>query len=154
MTLSCGFFFGEKAAQEDGAMQLGHAKQHNLYIGEGGITLANTQDDTMGGLAGVWTVTEIAFAELPPEATVTMIFASGMLSGLAACNIYEAEVGIEDGRLNLGQMELGSEECDTELMETEVNFLRVLERSNRFEISADGTLTLFALDFMMLKARR
>lgn len=116
--------------------------------------MANAKDNTMGGLAGKWAVTEIAFAELPAEASVTMVFADDRISGRAACNIYEADIVVEDGKFNLGPMEMGNEECGTELLEAEVNFLRVLERTNRFEIAEDGELTLFALDFTMLKARR
>ena len=108
----------------------------------------------MEGLAGKWTVTEAAFGAFPPEATITMVFANGTLSGVAACNIYEATAGVDNGTLTLGPITLNSELCDTALLEAEVNFVRMLERSNRFEIAADGELTLFSLDFMMLKARR
>ncbi len=83
-----------------------------------------------------------------------MFFADGNLSGRAACNYYEAEITVEGDKLGLAPMQQGHQECGDELMQAEVNFLRVLEPSNRFEIAPDGTLTLFAQDFMMLKARR
>lgn len=154
MALSCGICLGATALQESGALHSGYAVHGGQNSNGEGITLAKLQDDTMGGLAGGWTVTEIAFAELPPEAKVTMNFADGKLSGLAACNDYEATIDVKGGKFNLGPMARNDEDCDTELIEAEVNFMRVLERSNRFEIATDGKLTLFALDFMMLKARR
>lgn len=154
MMLGFGVCLGATTLQAGGAMVSGPAVPGgHINLGKG-VTLTNLQQDPMGGLAGQWTVKEIAFAELPPQAKVTLNFANGTMFGLAACNTYEANIDVENGTFNLGPVTLNSDLCDSELMEAEVNFMRVLERSNRFEIATDGELTLFAQEFMMLKAHR
>lgn len=153
IVLSAGISGGAVPGQPVGAPYSTAEFDRSTASQSGEVIHVNAQEE-MGGLAGLWTVYEIADAELPEEAEVTMGFGHGRIAGHAACNTYTAEIEVEGDRIMLGEMERDHQECDTELMEAEVHFMRVLEVSNRFEIGEGDTLTLLAQDRVMIRARR
>ena len=106
----------------------------------------------MTHLQGTWDVVEIAYAELPDHAIVTIEISPGEMQGKAACSYYRAPLAIEGDRLNKGEIERSGHECDMELEEAEANFMRVLEIVDRFEIDAEGDLTLLAQTSPMIRA--
>ena len=112
-----------------------------------------TDEEAMSDLSGTWAVTEIAYAEIPEEAVVTIDVADGIMKGRAACGTYRAVLNIKGDHLHKGEIERSdNDDCEIEMEEAKSNFLRILEVVDRFEVGADGGLTLLAQERPMIRA--
>lgn len=135
LSLACELALGSVAINGAG---IATAQGQNTESIGGEITMANMQDDALADLGGEWTVSKLAFAELSPEAKITLNFAPDTLSGFAACNTYSVNISVIGTELRLGEIEVNTRDCPQEMEEAQGAFLRMLERSNGFVIDADG----------------
>ncbi len=99
-----------------------------------------------------WSVTSVL--GIPVGQELTLGFGAGQVSGRGTCNLYQARVGFEAGRMalsNLGTTRVG---CATSLRNLELRFLDALEGANGFDLGADGTLILRVGPMPVLTARQ
>ncbi|MEW9920230.1 META domain-containing protein [Marimonas sp. MJW-29] len=118
-----------------------------------GLVLAGEKENGKGALLGQWTVTRIAFNELPDDVEISLAF--GELGFEAhVCNRIRGSYEVADRSLSFGMMSVDNRECDAHVMEAERNFLFSFERANAFDIDADGILHLMSADTELVTARR
>ena len=115
---------------------------------------ASPGDNAAAQLSGHWVLTEIHQYTLPSDVWIIFYIEPGKISGFSGCNRFEAPLQVDGNRLTVGVLPQVNQTCSFEAMEAEVQFLRNLERVAGFTIESDGTLTLTALDFMLLRAKR
>lgn len=117
---------------------------HPARSPEGGPQMVNGQPRTPPAIDGRWRVVEVEGVAVPPGITIDMAFAAGMVSGTAGCAGFRATTAIADGNLGLGMVSHGPQDCDDEVMAAGSGFVRALGLSGRYEIGADGRLTLYS----------
>ena len=118
-------------------------------------TLVNGDATMSDTLTGRWIVTEVAEAQIPPGVPVTLEFgAAGGLSGKSGCNSFSASLDVSGHDLSPGPARSTRMACDSSVMAVEYAFHRALERLSRYEVEGDGTLVLYGLDTVMMRARR
>ncbi len=106
-------------------------------------------------LAGVWIVTGVDAATIPPGAPVTLDFgAAGELVGTSGCNRYGAALTISGASLTVGPVRATRMACSADLMALEAAFNTALAGITRYEIAADGTLALYGDDTLLMQAAR
>lgn len=101
-----------------------------------------------------WRVQDIDGA-LVPNSRATLGFASeGRVTGRASCNAFGAEYSLTGERLVISRAAATMMACDAALMQQEQQFLDLLQKTERFEITADGALVLHSAGQRSVTARR
>ena len=99
-------------------------------------------------LAGTtWRLADKVSGKVP-----TINFEEGKVSGNAGCNNYfgEMDTNLSNGNMRLGNLGATKMMCDPAAMETESNFMAVLPKVNRYNIS-ENTLELYQGKLLLLK---
>ena len=92
---------------------------------------------------------------LVPRSRATLNFAGeGRVTGRASCNAYSAEYSLTGERLVISRAAATMMACDAALMRQEQIFLDLLQKTERFEITAEGALVLHSAGQRSLTARR
>jgi heat shock protein HslJ/membrane-bound inhibitor of C-type lysozyme len=114
-----------------------------------------------GGLPGSllagnpWTVQQIGGAAPVEGARVSMQFGNdGRVAGQTSCNNFTGKYAIGGEGIRIGPVASTRKACRPELMNQEQQFLMALSAVTRFDVGADGQLTLFAGDTARLVAAR
>jgi heat shock protein HslJ/uncharacterized lipoprotein YbaY len=101
-----------------------------------------------------WRVQDIDGA-LVPRSRATLSFADeGRVTGRASCNAFGAEYSLTGERLVINRAAATMMACDAALMQQEKQFLDLLQKTERFEITADGALVLHSAGQRSITARR
>jgi heat shock protein HslJ/uncharacterized membrane protein len=107
-------------------------------------------------LSGAWTATGLDGAALAEGVEVTLAFdpASRRVSGKSACNRYFAGFTLTGEGLSFDRAAGTMMACPDALMAVERQFLDLLPRVSRFDVTDAGDLVLFAGDTPVLTAGR
>lgn len=105
-------------------------------------------------LSGPWSVFEVASITIPDGANLSLEFGEGSVGGHAGCNALSARIDLSGSDLRFGPVRTTKKACGQQIMAVEIGFLRAMQRVSRYEISCDGTLTLYGFDTVMMRARR
>ena len=131
---------------------------HTVRVTADSRTFEGCGGDTASLLIGPeWRVTEIEGRPASEERGPTMLFgADGSLSGNGGCNRYRASYEIAgDGGLAIGPAVATRMACaEQALNQQETRFLALLDRADRFDVAEDGSLRLYAIDAVVISARR
>ena len=101
-----------------------------------------------------WRATDIG-GSLVRNSRATLSFTSdGRVTGRASCNAFGAEYSLTGERLLISRAAATMMACDAPLMQQEQQFLDLLQKIERFEITADGALVLHVADQRSITARR
>ncbi len=121
----------------------------------GGRRYAGCGGDPATLLQGTeWRATDIG-GSLVRNSRATLSFTSdGRVTGRATCNAFGAEYSLTGERLLISRAAATMMACDAPLMQQEQQFLDLLQKIERFEITADGTLVLHAAGQRSITARR
>lgn len=104
---------------------------------------------------GTWLVSQLGRQPLVKMSRATLAFgASGRVAGTASCNSYSAGYLLTGEGLTVTMPISAMRSCEAPYMAQEALFLEILRGVNRFEVTADGTLTLHAADGGSISARR
>lgn len=131
---------------------------HTVRITLDGRAFEGCGGDTASLLTGAdWRVTEIEGRPVVGASPPTMLFGTdGSLTGTGGCNRYRATYEIAgDGGLAIGPAAATRMACaEQALNEQETRFFALLERADRFDVVEDGSLQLYAVDAVVITARR
>ncbi len=126
------------------------------------VTATLTRDTALSGcggdpatlLAGAWSATELAGRPLRGNATATLTFADGKITG-QACNRFFGTYRITGEGIALGNAAATRMACPPPQMEAETALFAALSTATRFDIDDAGQLLLLAPDGApLLKASR
>ena len=107
-------------------------------------------------LAGAWTVEHVDGAVLPEGAEVSMDFdaTDQRVFGAGGCNRYNGGFTLTGEGLSFGPAASTMMACPQDLMAVEATFLKGLATVDRFDLTADGKLELFAGGTTVVRAHR
>ena len=107
-------------------------------------------------LSGRWLAQHVEGAVLPQGAEVSLIFdvKAGRVFGKSACNRYNAGFALTGEGLSFQRGLSTMMACPQDLMAVEQTFLSALETIDRFDITDDGELVLYAQDQAVIRATR
>ena len=111
------------------------AKQWILEEIDGQTALAKSPNDGMGTLGKPYI--EFALAE-------------NLYSGMASCNSVSGKIKVSGNKINFFGETATAMACKEPLMKQEKNFVALLQKVTRFELS-EQTLSLYAEDKLVLK---
>ncbi len=119
--------------------------------------IAKSLDASMGGLAGKWRVTKIAYNALPVNANFSLTFGEGSVLA-KLCRSFKVEVKTDGGDFSQGARPdenygEGIEHCTHEISTAERNFIYAFERAVRFKIEKN-ILHLMSGDTVLVSAER
>lgn len=101
-----------------------------------------------------WVVEDITGGTTERSQATLGFGADGRLSGRASCNRFTATWTLSGEGLTIGRAAATRMACAPDLMQQEDRLLDILDKTQRFEIAADGALLLFAGDGRRITARR
>jgi heat shock protein HslJ/uncharacterized lipoprotein YbaY/uncharacterized membrane protein len=102
-----------------------------------------------------WVVQTIDEAPVGAKSKVTMSFGDpGRVAGGASCNTYSGGYTLTAEGLTFSRVASTLKACAPDLMKQEQAFLTALRSIQRFDLSADGVLTLHGSDKHRIVARR
>lgn len=130
---------------------------HTAEVTAGGRTFSGCGGDTADLLTGAeWSVTRLGDAETTGAQRPTLLFESdGALTGTGGCNRFRATYQITGEGIEIGPALATRMACaDAAANGQESRFFALLEEVTRFDIAADGSLQLLALDRPVIVARR
>jgi heat shock protein HslJ len=104
---------------------------------------------------GVWFVEQLRGGPVVEMSRTTLQFgANGRVTGTASCNTYSAGYVFSGEGVIITMPIASMRTCEAPYMAQEAEFLEILRGVNRFELAADGLLTLHAADGGTIAARR
>lgn len=143
----------KEAICRDSATGLPHPS--SVEVSFGGTTLRGCGGTPVALLAGTWAVQRIGEAEVAPKVRVTLTFGDGgRVSGVAGCNNFTGKYVVTGEGLKMGPLAATRKMCGPELMAVERDVLAALNAVTRFDLAADGSLTLLAGDQPRLVVRK
>lgn len=107
-------------------------------------------------LSGGWRVEHVEGAVLPEGSEVSIAFdtANGRVSGKSACNRYMGSYTLTGEGLGFGALAGTMMACPADLMAVERTFLDRMATVDRFDLTEDGALELYAQGAVVVRARR
>lgn len=106
-------------------------------------------------LGAEWVVEDLSGRGIIDRSRLTLNFgADGRLAGRASCNDYSGQYTLTGEGLSVSQTISTMKACSPALMNQEVEFLAILAKAGRFEISETGALVLRTDDQRSITARR
>ncbi|MBC7986923.1 MAG: META domain-containing protein [Sphingomonadaceae bacterium] len=131
---------------------------HSVTVTANGSVFEGCGGDTASLLTGgEWSVAAIGGQPVARGSGPTMLFgADGSIGGDSTCNRYTASYEIAgDGGLAIGPAGGTERACaEPALNDQEARFYAALPRADRFDIAENGRLRLYAMDEVILEARR
>lgn len=104
---------------------------------------------------GVWFVEQLRGGPVVEMSRMTLQFgANGRVAGSASCNTYSAGYVLSGDGVTVTMPIASMRTCEAPYMAQEAEFLETLRGVHRFELGADGLLTLHAADGGTITARR
>ncbi len=104
-------------------------------VGSKQVSIANTQ----------WTLAESVKGKTP-----TLILENNKVSGNAGCNNYFGNLMLDTTAGNFSATNIGSTKMACDNMDTESNFLRMLQEANKYVVSKT-TLELYKGNLLLMK---
>lgn len=128
----------------------------SVTVEDKGQALAGCAGEPVDLLAGAWTAEHVEGAFLPEGSEVSLVFdaATRRVYGKSACNRYNGAFTLTGEGLSFGPAAGTMMACPQDLMAVEQTFLKRLELVDRFDLSPDGALELFAGGDVVIRARR
>lgn len=134
----------------------GMPRPATVEVTVGGRTLKGCGGDPTAVLrGGIWFVEQLRGGPIVEMSRITLTFgANGRISGSASCNTYSAGYVLTGEGVTITMPIASMRSCEAPYMAQEAEFLETLRGVNRYELSADGLLTLHAIDGGTITARR
>jgi heat shock protein HslJ len=101
-----------------------------------------------------WVLEDIGGGIISDSRVMLNFTADGQVSGLGSCNHFTARYALTGEGLSISRAASTKMACAAPLMEQEQRFLDLLQRVQRFELTADGALILHASEQRRIVARR
>lgn len=143
-------------ACRDSMSGMPHPQTVQVSLGDSGPALKGCGGRPQSLLTGrPWTVEQIGGASPIDGSRVSIQFGEdGRASGQTSCNNFTGKYAITGEGIRIGPVAATRKACGPELMKQEQQFLSALSAVTRFDVGADGRLTLFAGDTAQLIAGR
>lgn len=119
-----------------------------------GPSLTGCAGDPLDLLQGDWTVLEAGGTEVPADHGVTLEIRGDRVAGRGGCNRYTGGLSLTGEGMAVGPVASTRMACAPDRMATEDEFLRALQRVDRFDLRDDGLLVLISGDRPAIVARQ